>query len=74
MKKIAVILSLVFLAGCTSSTEYGPCIGAFDTKKPNVEYKLSAWNTFLAVFFSGLIVPPVLVLANETFCPISAQK
>ena len=72
MKLIAILLVASALAGCTSKNEYGECIGAFDEKKPGVEYKLSAWNTVLAVIFSETIIVPVIVIANETRCPINA--
>ena len=71
MKKLVAILMItVLLAGCTSSTAFGPCIGAFDDKDPAKVYKLDAWNTFLAIFFSATIFVPVVVVVNETFCPV----
>lgn len=74
MKKLIVIALLgVMLAGCTSKTSHGDCVGAFDDKNPNKVYKASGWNIFLAVFFSELIVPPVLVVMNETFCPVGEK-
>lgn len=72
MKKvIALVVLATALSGCTSKNEFGNCIGAFDDKKPGVEYKLSTWNTVLAVIFSETIIVPVLVIANETRCPIN---
>jgi hypothetical protein len=68
MKKL--LIALLLLSGCTSSTEDGPCIGAFDTKEPGVKYKLSAWNIGVGILFFSAIIPPVLVLADETFCPV----
>jgi len=71
MKKITILfIFLVLLSGCTTRTEYGDCIGALDDKNPSLLYKLSAWNLFVGIFFSGLIVPPIIVLANETICPV----
>lgn len=65
---------LATAAGCTSSTEFGDCVGIGDDKNPALVYKLSVWNTFLAVFVSELIVPPIVVLANETFCPVGKKS
>ena len=69
MKKLLIIL-LIALSGCTSHTDYGNCIGALDDKNPSLIYKLSAWNLFIGIFFSGLIVPPIIVIADETICPV----
>lgn len=68
-RTIAAILLLFALAGCTSSTEYGQCIGAFDDRDPKLTYKISVWNAFLGLFFAGTIIVPVWVIANETLCP-----
>lgn len=75
MKKIAMILMLALLAGCTSSTEFGMCVGAFDEKDPKLTYKLSGWNAFLAVIGTSIFfVPTILVIANETFCPVGRKE
>lgn len=65
---IAILMALALLAGCTSRNEYGECIGAFDDKKPGVDYKLSVWNTVMAVIFVETIVVPVVVVANQARC------
>lgn len=73
MKKIiavCVALACVALAGCESRTQYGECKGIADTRNPNLEYKLSVRNTVLGVVFMEMIIPPVVVLANETVCPV----
>lgn len=72
-KTIAIALLVSILAGCTSSTEHGPCIGAFDEKNPKLEYKVSAWNAALAILFFGLVLPPVFVVVDETFCPVGKK-
>lgn len=78
MKKLTSILSLFLLlsfSACTTTGEYGPCIGLFDKdrmekKNPNLVYKLNGWNTFLAVIGTGLFfIPTIYVVANSTFCP-----
>lgn len=69
MKKLIAILLLCCLVGCTSSTEYGQCVGAFDEKDQKLVYKLDVWNVALGIIFFEIVAPPVIVLANETFCP-----
>lgn len=74
MKKIAAIVMIVLLAGCTSATEHGQCVGMFDEKDPKLTYKLSGWNAFMAVIGSSLFfVPTIIVVANETFCPVGKK-
>lgn len=70
MKTITIALTLLMLVGCTSHTEFGPCIGIADDKDPVLVYKVSAWNVFIAVIFVELIAPPIFVLVDETFCPV----
>jgi hypothetical protein len=74
MKRIvlAVMLAAV-LAGCTSRTEFGPCVGIGDDKDPKLTYKLSAWNLALAIVFIGVVIPPILVAVDETFCPVGKK-
>lgn len=71
MKYIAMLLMVAVLAGCTSENQYGPCIGAFDEPVPDVQYKLSVWNTVMAVIFFETVIVPVVVVANEAKCPIN---
>ena len=65
-----MLIAVMTVAGCTSKTEYGECIGAFDDKTPGLIYKVSVWNVFLGVFFFELIAPPIYVIVDETLCPI----
>lgn len=73
MKRLTILLVALMLTGCTTKTQYGECIGAFDNKKPDLEYKLSALNLALAVIFSETIVVPVVVVADETRCPVGKK-
>jgi len=73
MKKV-LLISLLLLAGCTSKTEYGPCIGAFDDRNPKLEYKMSFNNLVVGALFFELILPPISVVVNETFCPIGVKQ
>lgn len=73
MKKIAVIIMISLLAGCTSTTEFGSCIGAFDEKNPKLTYKVSIWNTVLAIIFVETIIVPVWVVVDEALCPVAKK-
>jgi hypothetical protein len=66
-------LFAILAAGCTTKTEYGECIGVLQDKKPDLEYKLSGWNTFLAIVFSETIVVPIVVVADEFQCPVGKK-
>ncbi len=72
MLRILVLpmLLLLLTAGCTSKTEYGECIGFFDEDNPHLQYKLSIWNTFIAVVFSETLVVPIVYAADYAKCPV----
>lgn len=72
-KTLALVLAAALLAGCTARTEHGECIGVFDDKDPKLVYKLSAWNLVMGLLFVELLVPPVVVLVDQTFCPIGKK-
>lgn len=75
MKKImALAAALAFLGGCTERTEFGPCIGAFDEKDPALRYKVEGWNIAMGVIFFELIAPPIIVVTDETFCPVGRRQ
>lgn len=74
MKRLIILFALTLLCACTSKTEFGNCVGAFDDKDPKLTYKLSGKNVFLGVVGSELmLIPPIVVLVNETFCPVGAK-
>lgn len=73
MKLTAVLLIAALLAGCTSKTEFGDCIGIADDKKPDLQYKVSAMNVFLAIIFIETVFVPVIVLVDQTSCPIAKK-
>lgn len=71
MKKLLLIsLLLLTIAGCTSSTKYGDCVGIGDEKDPSLVYKVSTWNIIVGIFGIELIAPPVIVLVDEFYCPV----
>jgi len=73
MKRFIATLMIVALTGCTSATQFGPCVGAFDEKKPDLEYKVSGWNLAMALIFFELVAPPIQVVVDETFCPVGKK-
>lgn len=75
MKSLLAVCLLVVLCGCESSTNYGMCVGAFENndRDPKLVYKISTINVAVAVVGFELIVPPVVVIANETFCPVGEK-
>ena len=74
MKKILLIaLAALFLTGCTESTQYGTCVGIADDKNPALIYKLDVWNTVLGIVFAETIIVPIIVLIDETFCPVGKR-
>lgn len=68
-----LIISL-FLIGCTSGTEFGKCIGAFEEKNQTKVYKMSMNNIFWAIVGFELIYPPIKVILDETLCPIGIKN
>jgi len=71
MKYLAAILvACSLVSGCRSETEYGKCVGIDDKQDPKLEYKLSVRNTVLGIFFVETVIVPVLVLVDETYCPV----
>lgn len=73
MKKVIAIIVLSCLMGCMTKTEFGPCVGAWEDKKPQLIYKINPWNLFLGAVFFQLILPPIFVLTDETFCPVGVK-
>lgn len=71
--KQMIIAAVMLLSACTSSTEYGKCVGAFDEKDPKLEYKVSAWNLAIGIIFFELVAPPIFVVVDETFCPVGRK-
>lgn len=75
MKKIITLVAMTaFLAGCTSKTEYGNCIGVMQEKNPELVYELSIWNTAMAIIFSETILVPIVVVANQHSCPVAVKE
>jgi hypothetical protein len=69
MKKSLLIITLLALTSCTSKNEYGECVGLNGGEQPGLNYKYSAWNIGVGLFFSGLLVPPIVVALDGLKCP-----
>jgi hypothetical protein len=67
---VALVLIAVALSGCASRTDYGDCVGLGEKQNPQLRYKVSVRNVAVGVIFIELIVPPIVVVADETFCPV----
>jgi hypothetical protein len=72
-KAIIIALCIILLCGCTSETKFGKCVGIADDKDPSLVYKTNAWNIFMGVVFFEAIIPPIIVLADETSCPVAKK-
>lgn len=77
---IGIILVLtIFLAGCTSERTLKDgktyqCVGIDKAESvPEVVYKISKWNAFLGVIFIETIVVPLVVLADDFYCPVDIK-
>ena len=71
MKKlIAILIASVMLAGCTTHTEFGACVGIGEKQNPKLDYKVSATNLVIGIVFIEMIAPPVIVAVDEFYCPV----
>lgn len=74
MKKIALIVTMLFAIGaCESETEYGRCIGAFDTPREGLVYEASVRNIVLGAVFFQTLFAPALVIFKEARCPVERK-
>lgn len=71
--KLILISILLLSAGCTSSNEYGPCVGIGADRDPKLSYRLSAWNIAMGVIFVEFLVPPIMVAAEQAYCPVGLK-
>jgi hypothetical protein len=80
VRSIVLALALILclgavapLTGCSSSTEYGECIGVADEKAPNLNYKVSTWNAVVSIIFVETVFAPVIWLVDDFYCPVSRK-
>jgi len=70
--KFFVLLFVVLLlltSACTSSTEFGDCVGLAEDKDSSLVYEVDVGNVVWAILLSETIVVPVIVILSETVCP-----
>lgn len=70
---LAICLIVIFLSGCTSSTQFGSCVGIGEDQNPKLTYKISALNLVVGIVFFELIAPPVFVVVDELYCPTGVK-
>jgi hypothetical protein len=70
MKSYLLLLAMLLVSGCTSSTPHGKCIGLNGDKDPSKIYEYSARNIIVGLVFIETIFVPVIVTLNELQCPI----
>lgn len=73
-ERVAICSLLLLLAGCVNHTSFGPCVGLGDKQNPKLHYKVSTQNVIVGIVFVELIAPPVIVIVDETFCPIGPAE
>lgn len=75
MKKLLlIILVTAALAGCTTTTNFGKCVGVNDEKNPSLVYKIDVWNAFLGILFVETIIVPLIVVVDELYCPVGKKE
>ncbi len=70
---VMMLAMVVGLSGCTSKTEFGECVGLGEVQDPKLNYKVSGLNVFMGIIFWELIIPPVIVVADDLYCPVGAK-
>lgn len=73
MKQLCLILAFVLLSGCTSRTNFGLCVGVGEDRDASLVYKLSHWNIFVAFILVETIVVPIVVIADQLYCPVGKK-
>jgi hypothetical protein len=81
MKRLSVLglTALLLVSACESERTLSDgktydCIGVGEDKEPTLKYKISGQNVAVAIIFSEMIAPPVVVLVSETYCPVSIRE
>lgn len=68
---------LTMMQACTSSVPINgrevPCIGAFEEPDPRYVYKANVKNIVLAIIFVEMVIPTVVIILDETRCPVSER-
>lgn len=70
LRNALLVSAILLLSGCVKHTQYGDCVGIGDDQDPKLKYKLSSRNLAVGIIFFELIVPPIKVAVDETYCPV----
>jgi hypothetical protein len=75
---VVVLLGVFVQAGCESARDlkgYGhiSCIGLGMREDPHFRYQLSVRNVGLGLLFAPTLLPPVVVVTTELYCPVSRR-
>ena len=74
MKNLLILGALFLFTSCASRTDFGECVGVNDDRNPDLVYQVSARNVVIGVIFAEMIFPPILVILNQTFCPVGTKE
>lgn len=66
----AAIGAGIFLVGCQGRTDLGDCVGIGAKQNPQFEYRASTRNVVLGIVFVETIVVPIVIAADEFYCPV----
>ena len=70
MRILALLAMFLSVAGCTSHTSYGGCVGVDDSERdPTLRYHLSIRNVIVGTVLFETLIVPVVVLADQLYCP-----
>lgn len=69
--RLLIVVAILILSGCEKRTDYGKCVGLGESQNPSLHYKLSSRNVIVGVIFIELIIPPIIVVTDETYCPMA---
>jgi hypothetical protein len=67
--KTVIVVMIMTLTACTSSNQYGKCIGVNDEPNPKLSYRYNVWNISMGIIFFGFVAPPLYVIFDEIQCP-----
>lgn len=73
MKQLFLLLMTMAIVGCTSQTPFGSCIGVTSEKDPTLKYEIPTENVVMGIIFWETVVVPVVVVLNETYCPVGKK-
>lgn len=81
MKKIFLVFLVLLLAlavmGCDDSATINgkevECVGLGEDKLPEYTYRVDKSNVFVGILFLETIIVPVVVVADQLWCPVAEK-